>query len=120
MEELYQTIYKELKPYFTKNWSEVVMYFEYSNASYYFEFYEKVKNKYIKCFDIKSINIQDLNKSFEKIFELLTRKPVDKRTFMTIVISKDLDMDIHFDYLDISKSIYMYKQNWKNSYLKVS
>ena len=119
-EKVYQGIYDELSKYLTMEWEKVVVYLEYGNASYSFSFYVMDKEGYTKCFDLPEVQDNELDVSFMKIDNLVSReRNKDKQPWsnMTMIIRNDGYMHSDFDYTDFSEGTYQYKKNWKKKYL---
>lgn len=119
----YQKIFNELSKYLEDGWEKLVVYLEYGNASYSFEFYVKRDGTYIKCFDLPNVSDKALNKSFKAIDKVLSKerkkiKDADAWTNMTMIVSEDGKMHADYDYTDLEGGTYKYKKAWKNKYLK--
>lgn len=120
-ENIYQYIYDELSKYFTPNWSNLIVYLEYGNASYSFMFYIKEDDKYVKCYDIPNVSEKEIAKSFANIDKLISRERNNQEdkcwTNMTMIVTKTGQMHTDFDYTDLSEGNYQFKKNWKKKYL---
>ena len=120
-ENIYQAIYDELSKYITSNWSNLIVYLEYGDASYSFMFYIKEDDKYVKCYDIPNASEEELAKSFANIDKLISKERnshKDKRwTNMTMTVTKSGHMHTDFDYTDLSEGTYQFKKDWKKKYL---
>lgn len=120
-EKVFQKIYDELDKYLLEGWTKLVAYFEYGVGSYSFSFYEKIGNKYIKCYDLDGVEEDSIDKSFKKIDKILLKERKNDKncwTNMTMVVSSEGNMHSDFDYTDLSEGNYKYKKQWKEKYLK--
>ena len=96
-------------------------YFEYGEGSYSFSFYEKIGNKYIKCYDLDGVEEDSIDNSFKEIDKILLKERKNDKncwTNMTMVVSSEGNMHSDFDYTDLSEGNYKYKKQWKEKYLK--
>ena len=117
---IYQKIFDELSTYLIKGWDKLIVYLEFGEDSYSFSFYEKVDDKYIKCFDIPSIKEKDLDDSFKKVYNIVNPErndSQDKWSNMTMVVESKGSMCTDFDYTDLSAGNYSYIKEWKKRYL---
>lgn len=119
---IFQNIFDECVQYLDSKWEELVVYLEYGEASYTFSFYEKINGRYVKCFDIPSINEKELMNSFKKIDRIVSAERNKEKgevwTNMTMVVTSDGHMKTNFDYTDLSEGTYQYMKQWKAKYLK--
>lgn len=121
-DKAYQAIFNELSKYLEEDWERVVIYLEYGNASYSFEFYVKKDGTYVKCFDLPEVSDKALNKSFKKIDKMVSKerkkiKDEELWTNMTITVSRDEKMHADIDYTNLEGGTYKYKKAWKKKYL---
>ena len=119
-EKLYQSIYEELDKYLSFGWSKLLVYLEYGEDSYTFSFYVKIKEKYVKCYDIPNVSIDELMNSFQKIDLFVSKernKVKEKWTNMTLMVDNTGNMHTDFDYTDLSEVTYEFRNNWKKKYL---
>ena len=120
-EKVFQSIYDELSKYLSSNWEKLVVYLEYGEASYTFAFYEKLKDAYVKCFDIPGVSEEKLMKSFSKLAKMISKERGKKGqevwSTMTMVVTSDGRMHTDYDYTDLSEGSYQYMKNWKKKYL---
>lgn len=121
-DKTYQAIFNELRKYLEDGWEKIVVYLEYGNASYSFEFYVKRDGAYVKCFDLPEVSDRALSKSFKKIDKIVSKerkkiKDEELWTNMTMTVSKDEKMRAAFDYTDLEGGTYKYKKAWKKKYL---
>lgn len=118
--ELYQKIFDEIDKYLPSEWNKLVAYFEYGEESYSFEFYVKVKETFIKCYDLPDVSEEDLFVSFKAIDKLIVpqRTGNQKWTNMTMVVDNEGNMHTDFDYTDLNDCAYQYMKDWKSKYLK--
>ena len=119
---IFQNIFDECVQYLDSKWEELVVYLEYGEASYTFSFYERINGRYVKCFDIPSINEKELMNSFRKIDRMVSAERNKEKgeiwTNMTMVVTSDGHMKTNFDYTDLSEGTYQYMKQWKAKYLK--
>ena len=118
--EIYQEIYDELSKYVSRD-DSLIIYMEYGEASYVFEFYVKNGDTITKCYDLPNVDEDELLDSFEKLEALITPerdKLEEKWSNMTIVISNEGDMHTDFDYTSFTDGNYDYMKAWKEKYLK--
>lgn len=118
--DIYQKIFDELDKYLIKGWKKLIVYLEYGKASYSFSFYEQIDDNYIKCYEIPEVSDEDLDKSFRKIDDIVSKERKTEKdiwTNMTMVIDSSGKMKTDFDYTDLSAGTYQYKKNWKTKYL---
>ena len=119
-EKIYQNMYDELDKYLVSGWEKLVVYLEYGKASYSFSFFVKVKDKYVKCYDLPGVSDDDLAESFKKIDKFMDKerkKNKDEWSNMTFIVEKSGKMHADLDYTDLSEGTYQYKKNWKKKYL---
>ncbi|MCR5593362.1 MAG: antitoxin YezG family protein [Saccharofermentans sp.] len=121
-EFVYQGILDELSAFLTDGWEELVVYLEYGDSSYTFEFYVKVNGNYIKCYDLPGVSDDDLAKSFSNIDEMISSERNHETdplwTNMTMVVTNSGVMHADFDYTDLTQGAYQYMLDWKKKYLK--
>ena len=119
---VYQEILDELSTFLAEGWESLVVYLEYGDSSYTFEFYVKVNGKYIKCYDLPDVSDDALAESFSNIDEIISSerdRDIDPLwTNMTMVVSDSGDMQTDFDYTDLTQGAYQYMLDWKKKYLK--
>ena len=118
---IFQLVYDQLVVFAPDEWTKMVVYLEYGNASYSFTVYYKVNNRYINCFDVDGANESEIYKAFKKIDKAVSKdrkKEKDPWSNMTITIESSGKMNADFDYTDLSKGLYQYKKMWKQKYLK--
>ena len=119
-DKIFQKIYDELDKYLIAGWEKLVVYLEYGKASYSFSFYIKVKDKYIKCYDLPNTSEDDLASSFALINKVLEKERNNDNklwTNMTLIIEKNGKMHADMDYTDLADGTYQYKKDWKKKYL---
>ena len=117
--EIYQKIFDEISKYLPSEWSKIVAYFEYGEASYTFEFYVKVGEQFIKCYDLPQAVDDDLFASFKTIDKIIAPERGDNDwTSMTMIIDAEGNMHTDFDYTDLLEGSYQFKKEWKAKYLK--
>ena len=119
-DKVFQTIIDEIISYFPENWKETVVYFEYGKASYTIDFFVKVNDEWVKCYDIPDISDKKLEKSFSKIdacVSKMCRCGKDKWSTMTLTIERDGNFRSFMDYTDLSEGNYTYRKEWKKKYL---
>ena len=117
---IYQLIFDELSAYLINGWDKLIVYLEYGEESYSFCFYEKVNEKYIKCFDILAVEEKDIDKSLKKIYEIVTpeRNELENQwSNMTMIVESEGNIHTDFDYTDLSAGNYSYLKKWKECYL---
>lgn len=104
-------------------WDKVVLYSEYTPASYSIKFFVKIDGRYIDCFDLNGLNEDKLIEEFVKIDAIIrpSRKCLsgkDKWNIMTVTFSSDGEFYADFDYTQEFENDVDYFQKWKQKYLK--
>ncbi len=119
--KVYQDIYDELSQYLPDEWEKMIVYLEYGNASYSFSFYIKIKDRYVKCYDLPNVSDNKLSDSFAIIDDIISSERRKEKnelwSNMTMTVSKSGIMHSDFDYTDLSDGTYQFKKNWKKKYL---
>lgn len=114
--DLYQKIYKILAKLLPKQWDEVVCYFEYKPASYYFDFYIKDKKKYIPSYTL--FNSRTLGKPFEQIYDLLSdTAQEDITTVLTLHIYPNGKIEYLYNHPKLKNGNNLYRKKWEAKYL---
>ena len=118
---IYQEIFDELGKYLPSRWEKLIVYLEFGNASYSFSFFVKTSGAYVKCFDIPGVDEKDLDASFKRINEMVSKERAKEKgdiwSNMTMSVSATGDMHTDFDYTDLSGGTYQFKKDWKKKYL---
>ena len=119
----YEKLLDELLDVVPANWKKVVLYAEYTTASYSFKYFVSSEDKYIDCFDLKGIDETLLIQKFMKLDEIIRPSRAglsgkNKWSVMTVVFQNDGNFKTEFDYTDISENSVEYFQKWKTKYLK--
>lgn len=119
----YEKLFGELMNVVPAEWDRIVLYVEYTAASYSFKYFVKVGNKYIDCFDLKGVSEELLIEKFMKFDEIIRPSRAElsgenKWSVMTIIFQNDGNFNAEFDYTDISENSVEYFQKWKAKYLK--
>lgn len=119
----YEKLLDELLDMFPANWNKVVLYVEYTAASYSFKYFVKSEDKYIDCFNLKGVDETLLIQKFMKLDEIVRPSRAglsgkNKWSVMTVVFQNDGNFKTEFDYTDISENSVEYFQKWKAKYLK--
>lgn len=119
----YEKLFDELMNVVPAEWDRIVLYVEYTAASYCFKYFVKIGNRYIDCFDLKGVNEDMLIKEFMKFDEIIRPSRTglsgkNKWSVMTIMLQNDGNFNTEFDYTDISENSVEYFQKWKEKYLK--
>lgn len=118
-DKIYQIIFDEISRFLPYGWSKLIVYLEHGEEAYSYSFYVKIKEDYVKCFNL-GIPDTELFSAFSRIEKQVSkeRSQLEKRwTNMTMVIDNDGNMKTIFDYTDLSHGNYQYKKTWKNKYL---
>lgn len=119
----YEKLLDELLDVVPANWNKIVLYAEYTAASYSFKYFVNSEDKYIDCFDLKGIDETLLIQKFMKLDEIIRPSRAglsgkNKWSVMTVVFQNDGNFKTEFDYTDISENSVEYFQKWKTKYLK--
>lgn len=118
-DKIYQIIFDEISQFLPNEWSKLIVYLEHGKEAYSYSFYVKIKDDYVKCFDL-GIPESELFSAFSRIEKQVSkeRSQLEKPwTNMTMVVDSDGNMKTNFDYTNLSHGNYQYKKAWKNKYL---
>ena len=116
-EAIFQQICNELSQYLLPGLSRLVIYLEYGEGSYCFSFYEKISEKYVKCYDLPGVTDDSLVASFDRINDIVAGVRRDGWTSMTMVVDAEGRMHADFDYTEASEDEYLSREAWKRKYL---
>ena len=118
--KVYQNIFNEIERFLPADWSQMIAYFEYWEASYSYEFYVKINEQFIKCYALPNIIEEELYSSFDAIDKIIapTRSDNGDWTNMTMVVDSNGNMHTDFDYTDLTEGAYQYMKDWKAKYLQ--
>lgn len=119
----YEKLIVELQNVLPVKWDKVVLYSEYTSASYSFKYFVKIGDKYTDCFNLKGVSEDLLINEFMKLDTIIRplRKKLsdkDKWTVMTVIFSNDGEFNADFDYTNESENDVDYFQKWKRKYLE--
>lgn len=123
MEIDYEGLCGELLTVIPDTWESVILYAEYTPASYSFKYFVKTDGKYVDCYDLEGVNEDLLIQKFMTFDKIIRPSRLglsgkDKWTVMTLTIRNDGEFNAEFDYTDISENSIEYFQEWKKKYLK--
>ena len=122
-EKIYQKILDLTIGYVPEDFEKIVFYIAYTDGGYEIKYYVKDNKQYIDCYNIESVNDDELVDLFDDIDKVISkeRKKLDKDnvwSIMTLVISADGKFNAYFSYDDIVDNEVENFKKWKSKYLK--
>lgn len=120
--KFFQSIYNRIVEYIPNNWELIVFYAEYIQYSYTMEFYYKMHNKWVKCFDIAGCTEDDFISLFENLNLLISEErehlnDANQWISMTLVIDSHGKVKADYSYDEKAVDSYSSHIDWKTKYL---